>query len=183
MEKHVRWRTFLFSRDCWRFCTRCSLPGGSGSRPSRRWRTFLRVRACCRSMRRILWCALRLPIFCRCCLRWPMDSRRPSPSARRKSCFRLLDILQSIPVLSFLPGVMLAMVALFPRQPAGAGTGFGPADFHRAGVEHRVQLLRFAERHSARAGRGCALVSLQRSGSDSPSWSCLLRRSDWCGTR
>ena len=26
----------------------------------------------------------------------------------------LLDILQSIPVLSFLPGVMLAMVALFP---------------------------------------------------------------------
>ncbi len=30
----------------------------------------------------------------------------------------LLDVLQSIPVLSFLPGVMLAMVALFP----------GPAD-------------------------------------------------------
>src|SRR5437899_8054693 len=31
-----------------------------------------------------------------------------------------LDILQSIPVLSFLPGVMLAMVALFPtRQPGG----------------------------------------------------------------
>ncbi|MFI5118490.1 MAG: ABC transporter permease, partial [Terriglobales bacterium] len=28
----------------------------------------------------------------------------------------LLDILQSIPVLSFLPGVMLAMVALFPSR-------------------------------------------------------------------
>ena len=31
----------------------------------------------------------------------------------------LLDILQSIPVLSFLPGVMLAMVALFPRRQLG----------------------------------------------------------------
>lgn len=32
----------------------------------------------------------------------------------------LLDVLQSIPVLSFLPGVMLAMVALFPGPPGGA---------------------------------------------------------------
>ena len=32
----------------------------------------------------------------------------------------VLDILQSIPVLSFLPGVMLAMVALFPDAPARA---------------------------------------------------------------
>ena len=30
----------------------------------------------------------------------------------------LLDVLQSIPVLSFLPGVMLAMVALVSRQAA-----------------------------------------------------------------
>jgi NitT/TauT family transport system permease protein len=35
----------------------------------------------------------------------------------------LLDILQSIPVLSFLPGVMLAMVALFPRRQIGAELG------------------------------------------------------------
>jgi NitT/TauT family transport system permease protein len=35
----------------------------------------------------------------------------------------LLDILQSIPVLSFLPGVMLAMVALFPRQQLGVELG------------------------------------------------------------
>ena len=35
----------------------------------------------------------------------------------------LLDILQSIPVLSFLPGVMLAMVALFPRSQIGAELG------------------------------------------------------------
>ena len=74
----------------------------------------------------------------------------------------LLDILQSIPVLSFLPGVMLAMVALFPGQAAGPRTGFDSADFYGAGVEHRVQFLRVAERHSARAGRGRALVPLQR---------------------
>ena len=35
----------------------------------------------------------------------------------------LLDILQSIPVLSFLPGVMLAMVALFPRHELGVELG------------------------------------------------------------
>ena len=35
----------------------------------------------------------------------------------------LLDILQSIPVLSFLPGVMLAMVALFPSRQLGLELG------------------------------------------------------------
>jgi NitT/TauT family transport system permease protein len=35
----------------------------------------------------------------------------------------LLDTLQSIPVLSFLPGVMLAMVALFPTQQFGIELG------------------------------------------------------------
>ena len=35
----------------------------------------------------------------------------------------LLDVLQSIPVLSFLPGVMLAMVALFPRSQFGLELG------------------------------------------------------------
>jgi NitT/TauT family transport system permease protein len=34
-----------------------------------------------------------------------------------------LDILQSIPVLSFLPGVMLAMVALFPTRQLGVEIG------------------------------------------------------------
>jgi NitT/TauT family transport system permease protein len=34
-----------------------------------------------------------------------------------------LDILQSIPVLSFLPGVMLAMAALFPHSQAGLELG------------------------------------------------------------
>jgi NitT/TauT family transport system permease protein len=35
----------------------------------------------------------------------------------------LLDVLQSIPVLSFLPGVMLAMVALFPGRQLGVECG------------------------------------------------------------
>jgi NitT/TauT family transport system permease protein len=35
----------------------------------------------------------------------------------------LLDILQSIPVLSFLPGVMLAMVAIFPHKQIGVELG------------------------------------------------------------
>src|SRR5579863_9867742 len=35
----------------------------------------------------------------------------------------LLDVLQSIPVLSFLPGVMLAMVALFPGRQFGVEAG------------------------------------------------------------
>src|ERR1700721_2571021 len=35
----------------------------------------------------------------------------------------LLDVLQSIPVLSFLPGVMIAMVALFPGRPLGVEFG------------------------------------------------------------
>lgn len=35
----------------------------------------------------------------------------------------LLDILQSIPVLSFLPGVMLAMVSVFPRHQFGVELG------------------------------------------------------------
>ena len=35
----------------------------------------------------------------------------------------LLDILQSIPVLSFLPGVMLAMVAFFPGRQLGVEMG------------------------------------------------------------
>ncbi|HEX7159417.1 MAG TPA: ABC transporter permease subunit [Edaphobacter sp.] len=44
---------------------------------------------------------------------------------RRLEAFMIagLDILQSIPVLSFLPGVMLAMVALFPTRQLGVEMG------------------------------------------------------------
>jgi len=46
-------------------------------------------------------------------------------SSRRAEIFMvpLLDILQSIPVLSFLPGVMLAMVAIFPHSQLGVELG------------------------------------------------------------
>jgi len=48
-------------------------------------------------------------------------------AARNRTAERLLipllDILQSIPVLSFLPGVMLAMVALFPGRQIGLELG------------------------------------------------------------
>ncbi len=46
-------------------------------------------------------------------------------SLRRAEVFMvpLLDILQSIPVLSFLPGVMLAMVAIFPHSQFGVELG------------------------------------------------------------
>lgn len=45
-----------------------------------------------------------------------------SPRAERYM-IPLLDVLQSIPVLSFLPGVMLAMVALFPERQLGVEFG------------------------------------------------------------
>jgi NitT/TauT family transport system permease protein len=45
-----------------------------------------------------------------------------NPSAER-FMIPLLDVLQSIPVLSFLPGVMLAMVALFPGRQLGVEFG------------------------------------------------------------
>ena len=48
-------------------------------------------------------------------------------AARNRAAERLLipllDILQSIPVLSFLPGVMVAMVALFPGREMGLELG------------------------------------------------------------
>jgi NitT/TauT family transport system permease protein len=45
-----------------------------------------------------------------------------NPNAER-FMIPLLDVLQSIPVLSFLPGVMLAMVALFPSRQLGVELG------------------------------------------------------------
>jgi NitT/TauT family transport system permease protein len=44
-------------------------------------------------------------------------------AAAERILIPLLDVLQSIPVLSFLPPVMLAMVALFPSRQAGLELG------------------------------------------------------------
>jgi len=65
----------------------------------------------------------------------------------------VLDILQSIPVLSFLPPVVLAMVALVPDHPA---------HLHRSGLEPCLQLLLFAQKHSQRDGGGIADLPLLR---------------------
>ncbi len=45
-----------------------------------------------------------------------------SPRAERVM-LAILDVLQSIPVLSFLPGVMLAMISLFPSRQLGVELG------------------------------------------------------------
>ncbi len=95
----------------------------------------------------------------------------------------LLDILQSIPVLSFLPGVMLAMVALFPHHQTRRRAGRDPAHLHRAGVEHGVQLLLVAEEHSARDARGGQDLPLQLVSALHAAGSCLTPPSAWCGTR
>src|SRR5260370_26204906 len=53
----------------------------------------------------------------------PSGSTPPYHPRAERVMVPLLDVLQSIPVLSFLPGVMLAMVALFPRRPLGLALG------------------------------------------------------------
>ena len=95
----------------------------------------------------------------------------------------LLDTLQSIPVLSFLPGVMVAMVALFPDAPARRGAGIDPADFYRASVEHGVQLLFVAEKHSARDARGGGDLSLELVAAIHANGAALFAPSGWCGIR
>ena len=42
-----------------------------------------------------------------------------------------LDVLQSIPVLGFLPGLVLAMIALFPTREIGSGDRLHRHDIHR----------------------------------------------------
>ncbi len=83
----------------------------------------------------------------------------------------LLDTLQSIPVFSFLPGVMLSMVALFPtRQLARAR--LHSADLHRPGLEHDVQRLFVHEEYSARDARGREDLPLELVADASSKWSC-----------
>jgi len=65
--------------------------------------------------------------------------RRQLQGAPKSSWFPLLDILQSIPVLSFLPGVMLAMVADLSAQPNSASSsGSISAHLYRPSLEHRL---------------------------------------------
>ena len=61
----------------------------------------------------------------------------------------VLDILQSIPVLSFLPRRDAGDDGADSRASTGHRDGLDPADLYGAGVEHGVQLLFVAEEHSA----------------------------------
>ena len=70
----------------------------------------------------------------------------------------LLDILQSIPVLSFLPGVMLAMVSLFPEQTSRRRARVDHPHLHGTGLEHGLQLLLVFEVDSARIDRSIATI-------------------------
>ena len=94
-----------------------------------------------------------------------------------------LDILQSIPVLSFLPGVMLAMVALFPTRHFGVEMGAIVLHLYR----RRCGTWRSASIPRSRAFRAsCArppTSTASRGCSGWCSWSCRTQRSGWSGTR
>jgi hypothetical protein len=49
----------------------------------------------------------------------------------------LLDILQSVPILSFMPGVVLGFAALFPGRTLGAARASGRAHAHRSALRGR----------------------------------------------
>ena len=76
----------------------------------------------------------------------------------------VLDILQSIPVLSFLPPVMLAMIALFPTRHFGVELGAIVLLFTGA-----VWNMAF----SFYSSRGCSVWC---------SWNCPPQPSAWSGT-
>ena len=87
----------------------------------------------------------------------------------------LLDILQSIPVLSFLPGVMLSMVALFPSRQLGIELGsillILPG---KHGIWHSVSIHRL--RASRERCRKSHRFTVGTGGRDSCRWSCRTRR-------
>ena len=58
----------------------------------------------------------------------------------------VLDVLQGIPVLSFVPGLVLGLMALFPHSNVGPRARVRPRDLHGPGVEHDVLLPRLAAR-------------------------------------
>jgi hypothetical protein len=88
----------------------------------------------------------------------------------RRHCLRIRGRVQRSSGAPYAPGARHAAIdsraefssrrdarhgCSFSGTPIGRGIGRGPADFYRAGLEHSVQLLRFAEKYSARnAGSG-----------------------------
>ncbi len=94
----------------------------------------------------------------------------------------LLDILQSIPVLSFLPGVMLAMVALIPHRQIGVELGSILLIF--TGQVWNIAFSFYSSLKSEpRELKEAARIYRLGDGSGSRNWICRLRRSDWFGIR
>ena len=94
----------------------------------------------------------------------------------------LLDVLQSIPVLSFLPGVMLAMVAMFPTRQLGVE--FGSILLIFTGQVWNMAFsfyasLKSVPREMRKRRRSIALAG----GNDSRRSNCLLLSSDSSGTQ
>jgi NitT/TauT family transport system permease protein len=65
-------------------------------------------------------------------------------AAAERVLIPLLDILQSIPVLGFLPGLVLVLIA-FSTHEHRTRVGLHHHDLHRPGVEHDIQFLFFAQ--------------------------------------
>ena len=71
----------------------------------------------------------------------------------------ILDILQSIPILVFLPIALTFFIAVIPGQPDRPRVGLDLRHLHVAGVEHDVQLLPLPH---------CAADGARRGGADVP---------------
>jgi hypothetical protein len=94
----------------------------------------------------------------------------------------VLDILQSIPVLSFLPGVMLAMVSLIPGRQLGIELGAILLIFTgRYGIWPSASIPRSRACRESSGKPAGSFASLH--GSASGSWNCLTRPLGWFGTR
>ena len=66
----------------------------------------------------------------------------------------LLDILQSMPILSFLSVTIVWFLSLSPGRIFGRGTGLRLHHLHRPGLEHGLQLLPVAAHRAAGTGGG-----------------------------
>ncbi len=95
----------------------------------------------------------------------------------------LLDTLQSIPVLSFLPGVMLAMVALFPRRQFGIELGSILLIFSGQAWNMAFSFYSSLKSIPQRNARGRGGLSLESVAKARCKWSCRFPPSDWSGIR
>ena len=92
-----------------------------------------------------------------------------------------LDILQSIPVLSFLPGVMLAMVALFPSRQLGLELGSIVLIF--TGQVWNMAFSFYSSLKSIpRELREAASIYRFGGWQRFSNWNCPTAPSAWCGT-